>query len=81
MSEHPAWENLNRIVHNEHKVNRYAAGALSFSQLLDFMWPTQPIVGRFGLPNDFAEVWDISIPLEDSPKWMIFDAKLCNMPG
>eukprot|EP00972_Heterocapsa_arctica_P114290 16441684-Heterocapsa_arctica.AAC.1 len=75
----PAWGNLKRIVYNDEGVNRYASGAIALSKLHDRMWPSEPGVGRFGLPSDFGPL-DSQVDLPEDPQWMIFDEDYCSMP-
>eukprot|EP00972_Heterocapsa_arctica_P026433 3892896-Heterocapsa_arctica.AAC.1 len=62
----PAWENIKRIVYNGEGFNRYAAGAITLATLLARMWPIEPGVGRFGLPNDFGPM-DPQVELPENP--------------
>eukprot|EP00972_Heterocapsa_arctica_P049438 7277319-Heterocapsa_arctica.AAC.1 len=44
------------------------------------MWPSEPGVGRFGLPDDFGPPHPQDTP-DHNPKYMIFDKRVCHMPN
>eukprot|EP00972_Heterocapsa_arctica_P046791 6907140-Heterocapsa_arctica.AAC.1 len=44
------------------------------------MWPSEPGVGRFGLPDDFGPPHPQDAPIHD-PKYMITNKRFCHMPN
>eukprot|EP00972_Heterocapsa_arctica_P062136 9158830-Heterocapsa_arctica.AAC.1 len=44
------------------------------------MWPSEPGVGRFGLPADFGPPSPMDDPNLDA-KYMIYDPRVCDMPS
>eukprot|EP00972_Heterocapsa_arctica_P067734 10000319-Heterocapsa_arctica.AAC.1 len=42
------------------------------------MWPAEPSVGRFGLPEEFGESTHGAQKLKE--RYMIYDPRVCDMP-
>ncbi len=81
----PAWNDHGRIFNmKDGKTSRLHHGCIDLPALLDKVWPSRPVVGRFGLPEDFGDVLTQGGPTRGKPKnplSMIYNERFCELPA